>query len=70
MESHLQLFDARTWHDCAVVTPPDIGGVNSRTLLEYDLEYVFGSMREPASEPFPVVAANLSLNHRAASASK
>jgi serine/threonine-protein kinase HipA len=65
VECHLQLFHAGTWHDCAVVTAlrPEQGGVNSRALFEYDLEYVFGGAGEPVSLAFPVNAANRTLDH-------
>lgn len=65
MECHLQLFHGDNWHDCAVVTAfhPEQGGINSRALFEYDLEYVFGRAGEPVSLAFPVNAANLTLDH-------
>lgn len=49
MECHLQIFLENTWRDCAIVTvpDPDQGGVNARSVFEYDLDYAF----EPNSEP-------------------
>ena len=65
MTCHLQLFHAGSWHDSAVVTAlrPEQGGVNSRALFEYDLDYVFGGPGEPVSLAFPVNAVNLTLDH-------
>lgn len=58
MECHLQIFLENTWRDCAIITvpEPDQGGVNARSVFEYDLDYAFESNSEPVSLAFPVEA--------------
>jgi serine/threonine-protein kinase HipA len=65
MECHIQIFLEDAWRDSAVITvpSPELGGVNGRTVFEYDLEYVFGECNAPISLPFPVNTANQTLMH-------
>lgn len=65
MECHIQLFLDDAWRDCAIVTVPDPekGGVQARTLFEYDLDYAFDETDEPVSLALPVDARCHTLAH-------
>jgi serine/threonine-protein kinase HipA len=65
MDCHIQIFNRGAWVDAATITDQRTGrgGVNSTTLFEYDIEYVFDSGVAPVSLRFPVSAENLTLSN-------
>jgi serine/threonine-protein kinase HipA len=65
MDCTIQVFVNNFWRDCATVSAlqADLGGVRSRAVFEYDIEYAFEQEPVPVAVQFPVDAVRHSLPH-------
>lgn len=65
MDCHFEIYQDGAWRDCAVTTVPNplAGGINGRSVFEYDIAYVFADKAEPVSLKYPVTADMLELPH-------